>query len=175
MKVVLDLVSWISRAGAVIAAILVVAMTGHILLEILLRVAFSRSTYVLEEFVGYGIAGASFMALAYTLETEGHIRVNLLLTRLGDSPLRKLVELLCIGTSFALTLFLCLYFWRSISRNWARGAVSETIAQVPLWIPEGFVLLGLGIFALQLVARALRVLVGSPSPRASLVPSPDGQ
>jgi TRAP-type mannitol/chloroaromatic compound transport system permease small subunit len=52
------------------------------------------------------------------------------------------------------------FFWFSIQRNWERGATSETVAAVPLWIPESFALLGLTILSIQLLAYLLRVLAG---------------
>ena len=49
-----------------------------------------------------------------------------------------------------------------VGRARDRGAVSETVAEVPLWIPEGVMLVGLAVFWLHLVIYLLRVLVGLP-------------
>ena len=44
-------------------------------------------------------------------------------------------------------------------RNYERGYVSETVAQVPLWLPESFVSIGLGILLLQFLSYLLKVLM----------------
>lgn len=153
----------ISKGAAVVAATLLVLMVLHILLEIALRSFFASSTFVLDEFVGYGVAAMTFLSLGYALETDSLIRVQLLLGR-SAPPVRRRLEILAAGLTLALTLFLIAYFWRSFARNWSRGAVSQSIAEVPLWIPEGLVLLGVVLFALQLFAHLLRLLQPPPRP-----------
>ncbi|RRD57494.1 TRAP transporter small permease [Comamonadaceae bacterium OH2545_COT-014] len=162
MRGFLSLVALITRAGAVMAALVIAAMVGHILLEIVLRAAFDRSTYVLDEFVGYGVAASTFLGLGHALERGSLIRVNLLLPRVRHRKLRQGLELLCVTACFAVFALVWWSFCKSVTRHWARGSVSETMAQVPLWVPEGLLLLGLSIFMLQLLAYALRVVCGQP-------------
>lgn len=150
----------LSRLAAGGAAIIMVMVVALIIVEILLRGAFATSTFIMDEFVGYGVAAMTFLSLGYALENGSLIRVNVLLSRLGDGIVRRLVEVFCAGTTLALAVFVGWYFWKSVARSWSRGSVSETVAQVPLWIPEGLVLIGLAIFALQLLAYLLRVLTG---------------
>lgn len=157
------LVYAISRASAVLACLLLVAMVGHILTEIVLRSFFASSTYVLDEFVGYGVAAVTFLALGYALETGSLIRVNLLLGQTTGRPRRALEALSALGALFVVSLL----FWfigLSVLRNWTRGRVSSSIAEVPMWIPEGLVLVGLGVFWLQLFAYLLRQITGHPPP-----------
>jgi TRAP-type C4-dicarboxylate transport system permease small subunit len=151
----------ISKGAAVVSATLLVLMVLHILLEIVLRSFFASSTFVLDEFVGYGVAAMTFLSLGYALETDSLIRVQLLLGR-SAPPVRRGLEILAAGLTLALTLFLIAYFWRSFARNWSRGAVSQSIAEVPLWIPEGLVLFGILLFALQLFAHLLRLVWPTP-------------
>ena len=73
-----------------------------------------------------------------------------------------MVELVCIGACFSVFALIWVNFWNSIVRNFNRGTVSETVAEVPMWIPEGLLLLGLTIFLLQLLAYAIRVVQGRP-------------
>jgi TRAP-type C4-dicarboxylate transport system permease small subunit len=157
VRVFQEVVFRISRGAAIVSAALLVAMALHILTEIVLRSFFASSTFVLDEFVGYGVAAMTFLSLGYALEDGSLIRVQLLLTR-SPPPARRGLEALSAALTLALSLFLITHFWHSVSRNWSRGAVSQSIAEVPLWIPEGLVLLGLVLFALQLFAHLLRLL-----------------
>jgi TRAP-type C4-dicarboxylate transport system permease small subunit len=153
----------ISRAAAYLASLVLVLMTAHIIYEIMLRVVFSTSTFILDEIVGYGVAACTFLALGYALERGGLIRVNLLMKLLGDdSVARRAVEFVTISLTLSVVGLQIAYFWRSVVRNFGRGAVSETVAEVPLWIPEGVMLLGLAVFCLHLSVYLLRTLVGLP-------------
>ena len=46
--------------------------------------------------------------------------------------------------------------WHNFVKNWNRGAVSESVAEVPLWIPDLIVFIGACLLVLQLAATALR-------------------
>jgi TRAP-type C4-dicarboxylate transport system permease small subunit len=157
VRVFQSVVFRISKGAAVVSAALLVVMVLHVLLEIVLRSFFASSTFVLDEFVGYGVAAMTFLTLGYALEEGSLIRVQLLLNR-SPPPARRGLEILCAVLTLALSLFLIGHFWKSVSRNWSRGAVSQSIAEVPLWLPEGLVLLGIALFALQLFAHLLRLL-----------------
>ena len=101
--------------------------------------------------------------MGYALERGGLIRVNLLLKVLGETGIaRRIVEVAGIVLTLAVIGFQIRYFWRSVARNWDRGAVSETVAEVPMWIPEGIMLVGLVVFWIHIAVYLLRVLTGMP-------------
>ena len=156
----------LSKAAAYFSALLLVLMVCHILLEIVLRSFFASSTFVLDEFIGYGVAAMTFLTLAYALEEGSLIRVNILLSR-TRGRIRQALELLCITATLALSGYLLFYFFRNWKRDWDRGAVSESIAEIPMWIPEGLVLIGFALFTLQLFAYGLRILSGASPIRRS--------
>ena len=72
--------------------------------------------------------------------------------------MQRLLELFAILTTLTVSCGIAWLVLRSITRNIKRGAVSETVAQVPLWIPEAVVLLGLSVFILTLLVRLLDAL-----------------
>lgn len=149
--------SALAALGAGLAMLLVVYMLGHILFEIGLRV-FGRSTFILDEYIGYSVAAMTFLGLPYALERGGLIRVALLLDRV---PPARRWPLELIASMVALLAFgwLARYWTLAVERSQTRGIVSETMAQTPLWIPQGAVLIGLYLLCLTLVVRALRLLV----------------
>jgi TRAP-type C4-dicarboxylate transport system permease small subunit len=151
----------LARVAAWAAAAVLVGMVVHILWEIALRALFYSSTFVLDEFVGYGVAATTFLALPYALERGDLIRVNVLLNVLEENGwARRLVELACIASTLWVVGLVIAYFWRSVTRNWTRGTVSSSIAEVPLWIPEGLMLVGLAIFWLHLLVYLLGICLG---------------
>lgn len=153
--------SGLSYVGALVAGVILCLMTGLILLEIVLRTFFDTSTFITDEFVGYGVAAMTFIGLGHALDRGELIRVNLLLARLTGRS-RRAAELACILLAEAMVLTAIWFFAKTVIRNYERGYVAQTISKIPSWIPESWVLLGLMILALQLLAYLARVATGGP-------------
>ena len=153
----------LAKLAAWLSAGIMIYMVLHVLLEITLRVFFARSTYVLDEFVAYATASITFLCLAYALHDNSLIRVGMLIDRFRGKP-RLILELFSVATMIGIVAMVTYYFWtKTFWRDLVRGTVSESIAEVPLWIPEIFALIGLGLFGLQLVTMLLRLIVDGAS------------
>lgn len=148
----------LNQLSGALAMLLIAYLLCHILLEIVLRL-FGTSTYVLDEFVGYAIATTTFLGLGYSLERNGLIKVNILSDRLPEQH-HWLLDLVISFVSFALFSWISYYWYINVSRSFKRSITSESIAETPLWIPEGMVLLGLSLLCLTLFVRML-VLVST--------------
>lgn len=149
----------LNRIAGGLAAIILVYIFLHIIVEIVLRSFFNSSTFVLDEFVGYAVAAMTFLSLGYALNSGSLIRVDLMVGRLAGRP-RRWAELFCLAVSFGISGFCAWWVGRDALRNWTRGSVSESIAEVPLWLPVGAVWLGLVLLMIQLLACFLRVAMG---------------
>ncbi|NDV49358.1 TRAP transporter small permease [Yangia sp. PrR003] len=147
----------LNRTAAVISAALLVAMTLLILLEICMRM-FSTSTYMADVLVGFGVAAITFLAAPWALEEGAMIRVTALTDTLSG-PLRWIVEAFALGSSAAIMGFLAMHQWKSVAKLFERGSVSEHLIPIPLWIPESFFFVGLILLLLQMLVRALRLIV----------------
>ncbi len=154
-----DTVFRLSKLAAQVSAVLLVYMVLHILIEIVLRGFFDSSTYVLDEFIGYGVAAITFLALGYAFEEGALIRVNLVLIR-TKGAVRRGLEVFCVVATLGVIGYLGWYFWRDWQRAWERGEVSPSIAEIPVWIPLGLVMLGYILFTLQLFAYLVRLSTG---------------
>jgi len=148
----------LSGGATVLAALIVAYMAAHIMLEIVLRAGFAKSTYVTDEFVGFAVAAATFLGLGHALRRGRLIRITLLTDRLPPA-LQRLAAMICGLTGLAVIGLLAAYVWRGLARDFTRGAVSTSLAEVPLWIPTSLVFAGLVVFLLQLVAEILRNLM----------------
>lgn len=161
MKVILRLADISAMMGAWTGALFLMLMVGHSVLEMTLRYGFDASTFVLDEFAGYWVAGLTFLGLAEALRRGVLIRVGVLVQMLGPSA-RRWVELVVVGLTLAQVALLGWYFWLATGRFWTRGITSNTMAEVPLWLPNAVILAGLAVFALQLLAYGLRLIGGGP-------------
>ncbi len=145
--------------AAYLSGVVMVYMVAHVLVEIVLRVFFSKSTYVLDEFVAYATAAVTFLCLSYSLQDGSLIRVNMLLVRLSGR-LRWVFELFSVSIMLVIMSGLTYYFWtKTFWRDLTKSRVSESIAEVPLWIPEIFAFIGLLLLILQLFTMFLRLIV----------------
>lgn len=153
MRFLVRLADRLAQAELALAGCILVYAVGHILLETVLRSLFATSTYVLDEFIGFAVLSITFLSLAWTLRCGAAIRVSLV-TELLPAAARRWVETAVALVGFATIAGLCAIFWRNLAKDWMRGAVSESVAEVPLWIPDLIVLAGASLLALQLLVRA---------------------
>ena len=153
----------LARGALFIAAVILVYGVCHILLETLLRSLFSTSTHVLDEFIGFAILSITFLSLAYTLRSGGMIRVSFLTTRLPRVA-QRIGEVIVSWLAGGFAFYFCIFLARNFLKNWRRGAVSESVAEIPLWIPDLIVLIGASLLVLQLFLLGFIALFPQPDP-----------
>ncbi len=134
-------------------------MVGLILLEVFLRTVLGGTTGVTEEFVAFGFASVVFLGLAYAMNSGSLVRIDILLLRLSARP-KRAVNLVLIAASLAITLYVAWFIFLALNRYAVRGMVSSPSGIVPLWIPQTIVLVGIGLFCLQLVAYFIHIATG---------------
>ena len=159
-------------AGGVVAACFLVVMLVLIVLQMAARwsgVAFPGST----DYAGYCMAGAAFFAMAYTLNRGAHIRVSLLLTRLGRH--RRWAELWCFGIATALSFYFAYYAWKAVYWSRKLNDVSQGLDATPIWIPQISMGLGTTILAIAVIDNLVRVIIdGRDNIRSETVESGQG-
>lgn len=154
--------SFLARAGAVVSVGVLFAITALTIIEILARLVFSSSTFILDEFGGYAMATMTFLTLAHAMRKGALIRITILIGVVKGWARRSL-EYFAILCTMAVTGLLIQHFCFVVSRNWERGAVSGSMLETPLWIPGSVVLTGLLIFALCLFAQLLDLIFNEDS------------
>ncbi|WP_252106827.1 MULTISPECIES: TRAP transporter small permease [unclassified Halomonas] len=146
---------FLNRVGAAIAVALIIYMFGHIIVEIAMRL-FGRSTFILDEYIGYAVATMAFLGLPYVLEKGGLIRVSLLMDRV-PGPARWPLELFSSLATAGCFFWLSTFWLQNVQRSYQRGVVSETLAETPIWIPESAILIGMWLISLTLLVRAFKI------------------
>jgi TRAP-type C4-dicarboxylate transport system permease small subunit len=102
------------------------------------------------DFAGFMLAGATFLAMAYTLRSGGHIRVNLVMQHLSPRvvTMAEGVTLLIASSFVGYALYFCgALVWESLHY----GDVSNGIIPVPLWIPQMAMTFGIGLLFVALL------------------------
>lgn len=143
-------------AGA-FAALCLIALLIIICLQMVARwsgLVFLGST----AYAGYCMAAASFFALAHTLNHGGHIRVSLVLSQLGR--FRRIAEIWCFGIGSVLAVFLAIYAIKAVQVSIKLNDISQGQDATPIWIPQVPMAIGATLFAVAMIDRLIRILLG---------------
>lgn len=157
--------------AGVLAAVFLVLIGLFVLAQIGGRLI-GRAVPSADEFAGYCLSASSFLALAYTLRHNGHIRVSLVIERLGGG-MRRGVEVWCLAVATALIGYFAFY---TVSMVWDSYMFQDrTMGLVPimLWVPQTGMAIGVSLLALAFAEELVRVLRGRPA-SYELVPDPLG-
>tara|TARA_Y100000817_G_C16717986_1_gene482306 strand:+ start:359 stop:850 length:492 start_codon:yes stop_codon:yes gene_type:complete len=112
----------------------------------------------LTEYSGYSLATASFLALAYTFNENGHIRITLFLDKAKDRVLRfLLIWSLAISTFFS--GFLAFYFIKMWVVSIQLAERSQGADEILLWIPQTGVAIGAVIFFICILHNFLKLFI----------------
>jgi len=148
------------RGTGIVAGFFLVMIAVMALIQIFGRLL-GYAVHSFDEFAGYCMATSAFLGLAWTLRTNEHIRVTLLLGHARGGA-RRALELLCLALATALVGF---FAWHVLSMVWLSytlNDVSQGLVPVKLWIPQGAMAIGIVVLLIALVDDLLAVLCGRP-------------
>ncbi len=154
MKQFLTVCRWLSRGGAIISAISMMLVVALITTEIILRSVFNTSTLIADEYSGYLMLFIVMFGLAYTMKTEGHIRITLVTGRLKEKSFRVL-DAIVSGVACVVTCFCFYHAAKMVYDTYSLGMKADSIAETPLFLPQIAVPVGFGLLALELLTRCI--------------------
>ena len=148
---------WIAKASAFVAGIVLIAMTGYTIVEIVRRTVFGTSSNVLVEFVGYGLAAMTMLAASQTMRDGGLIRVNILL-QFASPPVRKVLDVFCILCGIFVLGIAAWFVFLDMQRSFTRGYETDSLIPLPLWLPPLGLFIGMVAFLLNMAAYLALVM-----------------
>jgi TRAP-type C4-dicarboxylate transport system permease small subunit len=151
MRRILDMLYKVSGAIAALAILAIcLLVTAQVSLNILARLGGPSLSYTIPsyaDFAGYFLATASFMALAYTLRASVHIRVNLVIQRLGSGP-RWALEMATLAIGGLMASYATYFAFGLAAESLHYGDKSTGIIAIPLWIPQSAMVCGLALLTI---------------------------
>lgn len=145
-------------AAAVLAAVCLASIAVVMLLQ-----AGMREVGLLfrgaDDIVSWLCAASAFLALGYTFRKGELIRVSLLLEKLPQ-PLRRHGETACL---FGAALVVGYATWAVaafVYGSWQFEEVAQGLLQIPIWIPQMSLVLGLGVFLVAVLDELIAHLSG---------------
>ena len=88
-----------------------------------------------EDFAGWLLSATIFFGLAYTFNEGGHIRVTMLLVRLGKTK-RRYLEFVNLAIGLFISGYLAFYTFHTVYESYDFGDVTDTYLVVPLWMVQ---------------------------------------
>lgn len=157
MKIFYNLVNKLSLGGAYLASFLIITMVVLILTEIFIRHFFDISTMIADEYSGYIYLASIFLGLAYTFNEDGHIRINILTSKLS----KKSNNLIDIFAGIITVLVLSFTLYRTVLftyDSYEMEMLSESVSATPLYLTQLVMPIGIGLFILAILAFVLKGL-----------------
>lgn len=164
-------VAAVSQACGMFAAALIGSAILVVCQMVVMRYFLNASTVWQTEYVVFSLVAATFIGSPYVLLIRGHVNVDLLPHYLGQRG-RHLLALLA---SFGGLLFCLVLAWTGYElfhEALVGGWTTDTVWQLPLWIPYLSLPIGIGLLALQYVADIIALLTGQAMPFAMEAHSP---
>ena len=107
-------------------------------------------------YAGYSMAASTFLAMAYTLHQDGHIRVRIILNKLGKN--KKWGERWCYGIGSLLALYFFYYASRGAHFSYILNDISQQDDALPMWIPQMVMVIGTFILATAFIDRLYQTI-----------------
>lgn len=154
------LVNLLSRAGAFAAGFILMGITAFTLIEIALRVLLGSGTNVVVEFVGYSLAGMTFLAASSTMREGGFVRVSLVVERLPP-PARRVCDAVCVVVTLASIGIAAWFIGADMWRSFQRGYETDSLFALPMWLPPLPLMIGVAVFLLDMLQLLAQVIFGT--------------
>lgn len=160
MRTLLNLIyRWSGGAAALcMVGVLLMVITGVVTRELGIYV---RGT---DDYAGYCMAAAGFLALAYTFKHGEHIRVTLLIEHLSGTP-KRVLEWSALAFGTLISGALACYSVRLVLNSRQFNDISQGVDATPLWIPQLAMAIGTVVLLLAFIDDLLLFSLGRPPAR----------
>jgi TRAP-type mannitol/chloroaromatic compound transport system permease small subunit len=140
---------------------------------VVLRYAFGLGSIRLQESVLYGHAALFMLAAAWTLQVEGHVRVDIFYAQASPRT-RAVIDLIgAIVFLFPVAIAVAALSLPYVERSWAIFEGSRETSGLPfVYLLKTLIPLFALLLGLQGIAQAIRAALVLAEPRASSHPSP---
>ena len=155
---VTDKLAWLS---GVVGAALMAVIAVLIIAEVGMRALFNYSLVFAWEYAAYCMGAAVFLGAAFTLRSDGHIRVNLLIENVSPA-VGRVIDMVCSAIGIAVCAFLTYAMAMKTLDDFRSGSHAPTPMETPLAVSDAAIAAGLLLLTLQMIARLIRLLLREP-------------
>lgn len=136
------------RVLAFLGAICIVGMGVTVMVSIASR---ALSSYIpgLTHLAGYLMALGHCFAMAYTFRRGGHIRIEILISKLSLKR-QKMLEKAALILSFFVITYIAFYMFRLAYFSWLFNEYSSGARYIMLWPIQSLAAIGISVFSISL-------------------------
>ncbi|MCJ7593882.1 MAG: TRAP transporter small permease [Desulfobacterales bacterium] len=157
VKRIIDTVNFVTRISGILAGFMLTALMLLNSYAVVRRYGFNRPVDWILDLSEFLMVASVFMGTAYILHTEGHVTVDLLLTRLSE----KTRHFLYLVTMFCVSIFTFFLTWKTWELAWDNlDATTESISQFPLFPAYIIVFYGSFLLFLQSIIKIYTTFKG---------------
>lgn len=140
-----------------IAGWVFILCAGFVTVDVLARNFLGFSSQATTEITGYMLAFGIAWGLAHALATRSHIRIDVLVNR---APLRwrQLLHAFALALMTGFALFITWCAWMLVDESILFSARDTSALSIPLVIPQGLWLVGIGMLALMSLSLLAEVV-----------------
>lgn len=128
--------------------------------DVVMRHVFNNPTIWADEVSCYLLVGITFLGAAYTLNKDGHVRIETLVDRLRPKTRQRLELITDILSIVFLVVFTRQAYWL-VKDSYVSIKISATLLRTPLYLPQLLLAVGLTWLSLELLAHILRRTINS--------------
>jgi len=151
----------IDRIGSSIAATLaglgIIISIVLVVIGVIGRYLLNLAILFIDEYTGYLLVLTTFLGLAYTLRTDGHIEVDLVV-RVFPPRIKSGFRIVTTSLALALTLLLTIYTGDKTWSAYRIGSIATSPLETPLFVPQLVIPIGFGLLAVSLFTYLLKMV-----------------
>ncbi|WP_432472778.1 TRAP transporter small permease [Amphritea sp. HPY] len=144
----------LSIASGLISASLVAASVLVVCQMVIVRYVFGESTIWQTDFITYGLASSAFLGAPYVAQLKGHVNVDLL-TMYSPPKFKRILAYITIALALLFSLLFSYTGWELWYEAWEGQWTTESIWELPLWIPYLSLPIGMTLLALEYLVDAI--------------------
>ena len=150
--IIIDKLSLYAAWGAIAALLSMVVL---VTIEVFMRKLFGISTKIAYEGAGFLLVAITFLGAAETMRANKHLRVKILYERL-NSRVQIIFDKINYFIAIVYISFLFCASFSLVASSFKGGFLTESVVQIPEFIPELLMPIGLFFFALQILSKLFR-------------------
>ncbi len=145
----------VSGASGKVCGWVVLIMMVLVFFEAFMRYVFNRAPMLADEIAAYMFVMICFAGLAYTWKERGHVRINILITRLPAKVAYRLRSITLV-LAFAFVVVMTKVSYDLIIITHSMGQRSGSWLEIPMVWPRGFLFVGFLLLSLHLVGEFIK-------------------
>ncbi len=116
------------------------------------------STMIADEYSGYLYLASIFLGLAYTFLSGGHIRINIVTSRLSEGGVNGLIDIIASIITLGVLAFVLYRTVLFTYDSYELEMLSEAVSETPLYLTQIVMPIGTILFMLAVIAVIIKRL-----------------